>query len=434
MRPAPRLIALLGAWSALAAAALLIEDLEAVWLVSGAALLAASLLDLVRARRGEPPEAERRVAASLPLGNWCAVHLRLTSASARPARISIFDHSPPSADLDGMPQVLVLGAGARAEIAYRIRPRSRGEIAFSRVEMLIRSPWGLWALRRESGEPAVVRVYPDFGTVARYALLAVDNRTSQLGIRRRPRRGEGIELHSLRDYREGDALRQIDWKATSRRRKLISREYQDERDQQIVFLLDCGRSMRSLDRGQAHFDHALRSLLLLGYIALRQGDSVGLMTFGGVRRWVAPVKGPGAMKALLHGVYDLEASTDASDYAEASTRLMGRLRKRALVVIVSNLRDEDGSELAASLRLLRRRHLVLVASLREPALDRALDEPVVTFEDALRAGAIHDYLIARRRAHRSFAGRGIETFDVVPADLPISIVNRYLDIKRSGAL
>ena len=90
--------------------------------------------------------------------------------------------------------------------------------------------------------------------------------------------------------------------------------------------------------------------------------------------------------------------------------------------------------MSSALRLLRRRHLVLVASLREAALDRALESPVTAFEDALRAGAIHNYLAARSAAHRAFAGRGIGILDVPPARLPISIVNRYLDIKRSGAL
>src|SRR5262249_28255577 len=160
----------------------------------------------------------------------------------------------------------------------------------------------------------------------------------------------------------------------------------------------CGRSMRSIDRGEAHFDHALRSVLLLSYVAVRQGDAVGLLTFGGVDRWLPPVKGPGAMKSLLHAVYDLETTTQAADYTAAATRLMSRLRKRALVVVVSNLRDEDGSELASSLALLRRRHLVMVASLREAALDEALERPIVGLDDALRAGAIHHYLDARRQA------------------------------------
>jgi len=434
MIPGRRLVLLLLLLAATALAVQLVDGSVPLWTGSLAALGAAAIADGARARRVEAPEASRRVSATLPHGNWCPVRLRLRNTGRRAVSLEIFDHHPPDADCDGLPQRIVLRPGTWAEIAYRIRPRRRGEMDFGRVEILADSPWKLWRFKRWAGAGEKVRVYPDFGLVARYAIMAVDNATSRLGIRRRPRRGQGMELHSLRDYRSGDSLRQIDWKATSRRRKLTSRQYQDERDQQIVFLLDCGRSMRSLDGGEAHFDHALRSLLLLAYVALRQGDAVGLMTFGGVERWIAPTKGPGAMRTILHGVFDLETTRSASDYAEAAMRLMGRQRRRALVAVISNLRDEDGSEMASSLRLLKRRHLVLVASLREAALDHVLETPVADFEDARRVGAVHHYLNARRLAHQAFAGRGILSLDVVPTDLPISIVNRYLDIKRSGAL
>lgn len=405
--------------------------------MTGASGLVLMLLavDAVRARREPAIEAEREVAAVLPLANWTRVAVRLEASRAqRPLALSVFDHHPDAGEMRGLPVELTLAPGGQATVGYRFRPARRGELRFADVDVRIRSPWGLWQSRQRVGEGQTVRVYPDFKSVQRYAILAVDNAVSRLGVRRRQRRGEGMELHQLREYRQGDALRQVDWKATSRRLKLISREYEDERNQQLVFLLDCGRSMRAVDGGVAHFDHALNSLLLLTYVALRQGDAVGLLTLGGATRWLPPQKGPAAMGAMLEAVYDLETTTLAPDFSAAATSLMARQRRRALVVLITNLRDEDGDEVGSALRLMRRRHLVLLASLRERVLDETLSGEVDDFLDALRLGAVHHYLEARRRPFELLTGRGVLAFDVVPERLPLAMVNRYLDVKRTGAL
>ena len=287
-----------------------------------------------------------------------------------------------------------------------------------------------------------MKVYPNFAAVAKYALLATDQRLSQLGVLKKRRRGEGLEFHQLREYRVGDASRQVDWKATSRMRKLISREYQDERDQQVFFLLDCGRRMRALELeggdGLSHFDHALNAVLLLSYVALRQGDAVGLLSFAGDRRFLRPRKSVATVNRLLNELYDLDATPRAPDYLEAAREAMVRLPKRSLVVVVSNVRDEDDETLAPALKLLQKRHLVLLASLREQELDRVLDpkagEPVQDFQGALRAGALHEYLRHRRAAFERLRGLGVQTLDVVPGRLAVSLVNRYLELKGAGRL
>jgi uncharacterized protein (DUF58 family) len=284
------------------------------------------------------------------------------------------------------------------------------------------------------GEPTVVRVYPNFKAVAQHALMAVDAQVRQMGVKRQRQRGAGLDFHQLREYRVGDVLRQIDWKATSRQRKLISREYQEERDQRVVFVLDCGRRMSARDGDLSHFDHALNAILLLAYVAIRQGDSVGLLTFSGMDRWLPPVKGAGGMTTVLNQVYDLDTTLEPSDFLEASYRVMRHMPKRALVVLVTNLREEDSEELQPALHMLRRRHLVLLASLREQVIDERLDRPVERLQDALQVAMATQYVAERRRVHESVGGFGIQVLDVSPSGLPPALVDRYLDLKSSGAL
>src|SRR5690606_35164148 len=141
-------------------------------------------------------------------------------------------------------------------LTYRVRPEHRGLFSASHCEVRLYGPLGLWRQRRLLPLESQARVYPDFTRLHGASLMAVDSWLSRLGVSRHPRRGLGLDFHQLRDYREGDTLRQIDWKATARKRSPIAREFQDERDQQILLMLDCGRRMRSQDGTLSHFDHA----------------------------------------------------------------------------------------------------------------------------------------------------------------------------------
>lgn len=432
MSPSRRMLALASLVLALGLAAAFLPALLPGWW-AGLALL--GLLAAVDAGAVLGPfDATRAVPQTLAIGTRHAVLVELANRGRRAARLRVFDHVPAGLGANGLPRAFRLEPGARASFEYGIAPSERGEHRIGRLELVASSALGLWRRRIRAGADQHVRVYPNFRAVSRYALLAAANRAGELGVRRRPLRGEGLEFHQLREYRHGDSLRQIDWKATARLRRAISREYEEERDQQIVFLLDCGRRMHARDGALSHFDHALDAVLLLAHVALRQGDAVGLLTFSGAPRWLAPRKGAKQLARVLNSVYDLQSSARASDYLAGAQQLATRLAKRALVVVVSNLRDEDDEDLLLAARLLGRRHLVFVASMKERALSAALETRVRDLDSALTVAATHQYLLARRRAHERLRKSGILTLDAEPHELAVALVNGYLDVKASGVL
>ena len=399
------------------------------------ALLLLSLLDGARLRRQPSPRLQRQLPGSLALGRWGEVRIMLNHDHPTPLRIELFDHVPAGLAFADLPQALALQPGEDSELTYRVRPMSRGHFRYEHCEVSLPSPWGLWSERRYLELTDTTRVYPDFARLYGGQLLAVDNWLSQLGVRQRQRRGLGLEFNQLREFREGDSLRQIDWKATARQRTPIAREYQDERDQQIVFLLDCGRRMRSQDGELAHFDHALNACLLLSYVALRQGDAVGLCTFASEQpRFLAPVKGQGQLNVLLNSVYDLNSTQRSTDYQAAASQLLARQKRRALVVLVTNLRDDDDEALLTAVKRLGRQHRVLVASLREEALDTLRQTPVQTLSEALAYCGTVDYLNARANLHERLAAHGVPVLDARPSDLGPDLVSRYLSWKRAGTL
>jgi uncharacterized protein (DUF58 family) len=285
------------------------------------------------------------------------------------------------------------------------------------------------------------RVYPDFAQIARYAWLAGDRRLAEIGVKTYQRRGEGTDFKHLSEYRVGDPVRRIDWKATLRFDKPIIREYQDERDQCVMLLIDCGRRMRADDRqseiGKTHFDQVLNAVMLLAYVALKQGDAVGAMTFGtpaGSARFFAPQKGIHAVDALMGELYAVQPTLTHSDYVGAAKALMSAHGKRSLVIVVTNFRDEDASELASALKLLRSRHLVLLASLRERIVHELATQPIASAEAALEVASAQLYEQARRDAFNRLAARDALMVDAEPELLGVELVNRYHAVKRAGRI
>jgi uncharacterized protein (DUF58 family) len=374
------------------------------------------------------------VPASLAVGVRTEVAMRVANPGSRMLRFALHDHHPASFEAEGLPRPVALPPGQWSDLRYQVRPVARGEARFGRTELRLLSPLGLWQARRWSGEAQAVRVYPNFRALARYTLLATDNRLSQIGVLQVRRRGEGTEFHQLREYRQGDPQRAIDWKATARTARLIAREYEEEKDQRVLLVIDCGRRMASKDDDLSHFDHTLNAALLLAHVALRQGDAVGMLTMGGVQRYLEPRKSIGAVHSILNRVYDLEPTLAVPDYDRAARDVMRHLRRRALVIVLTNLRDEDDDTLLPALRLLRARHLVVLASLREAIIGRALSARVDSFDRAVTHAAAADYLAMRERVFRRIDAAGVLALDVEPDRLPITLVNRYLELKREGRL
>jgi uncharacterized protein (DUF58 family) len=321
-----------------------------------------------------------------------------------------------------------------AQVFYPVRLLERGEQTFGPVQVRRRSLVGLWDVQARHLGAETVRVYPNYEPVVKMALLAMQHRESPLGLVRRARAGTSRDFHQLRDYRDGDPLAQIDWNATSRRQRLISRDFQEQRNQTVVVLLDTGRRMRALDGELSQFDHALNAILLVAHVALKQGDQVAVKSFGGEERWLPPVKGGHAMPVLLNHLYDYQTTAAPSDFAGAVEQLMARQQRRALVIVLTNLRGEDGKELVPAMQVLQAKHVVLLASLRERTVDEAVTRPVATLDHALKYLAVDHYLSERREILAGLSARGVMSLDVTANELAVALANRYLDIKAAGRL
>ena len=434
MSPTRKLLALAMGWLLLAAVAVWQPALVAAWGWLGGAAVLAAVVDGVWGWRCRPLEVGRRLPGRLAVGEPGEVGLTLRNAGRRVARVGVFDGIPPQAVAESLPWSGEVTAQGEVRLFYQVKVSERGEAVFGPVQVRRASPLGLWWRSSAHLAPAAVRVYPNYAPVVRFALLAMQHRASPLGIVRRARAGSSREFHQLRDYRDGDPPAQIDWKASSRRQRLISREFQEQRNQSVVFLLDTGRRMRAMDGGVSQFDHVLNAMLLVAHLALRQGDQVAVQSFGGTDRWLPPMRGTHAMPVLLNHLYDYQTTPAPSDFAGAVELLMARQARRSLVILLTNLRGEDGKELLPAMQVLGSRHLVVFASMREEAVQDSLAGAVGSFDVALRFLAATHAVHERREILAGLGAAGILTLDSTAGDFPVALANHYLDIKAAGRL
>ena len=295
---------------------------------------------------------------------------------------------------------------------------------------------GLWHRYYEYPCESQLNVYPDMKQLSKYALLARTNRLSQMGLRRTRRIGQDNEFERLRDYTLDDNYKHLDWRATARRNKLTVKDFQSSQSQRVIFLIDCGRMMTNEVAGLSLLDHSLNAMLMLSYVALQKGDSVGMIAFSDkVHAFVPPRGGMNQMNKLLHASYDRFPELVESRYDQAFLYLSAHCQKRSLVVLVTNLIDEvNANQIHLYLSGLAGRHLPLGVLLRDHRLFDAADLAFPSGEDLYASAAAAEILTWRQQVLTALEHQGVLSLDVFPEDMTAPLVNRYLEIKARHLL
>jgi len=436
--PTPRLVLLALAPLALAVATAFDTALLVPMLAADGGLLLLALLDAALAG-GRSIAVTREAPAVLSVGRANVVRLRLRSTAGRRLDVTVTDDRPPEVAVSDLPARATLAARGRATVAYHLHPSRRGAVELGDHHVRYPSPLGLW--QRQVRLPARdrLKVYPDVTAVRVYELLARQSRENLLVRAVRLRGGEN-EFERLRDYGRDDEYRNIDWKATARRGRLIVREYQQERNQTLVCLLDCGRLMTAESDGLAQLDHALNAVLMLAHVAARGGDQLGLMAFDArVRSYLPPAGGRRAAQRVAQAMYDVHANLVETDFESAFAELGKRLRKRALVVLFTQVIDDISAQaVLRQVRSLRPRHLPLCVLFRDTDLDR-LAEPAAGLAaapdgDLYTAAAAAETILWRDRLVRDLKTGGALVLNVPARQTTPAIINRYLQIKAQHLL
>lgn len=371
------------------------------------------------------------------IGDRSNVLIHIENNSPRDFRLRIKDEYPPEMVLaDEREAKFKIEAHQTAEFTYGLTPPKRGQYKFGKTAVRFLSRLGLVWCQANLNETESVKVYPNMRRAREMELKAL-GANSYLAIQRKSvRRGEGREFESMREYVRGDEMRHISWTATARRSKLITRQYQIERDQTIMIALDGGRLMTGRIGDETKFDTAIHASLALISAATRGGDNCGLMVFGRkVKKFLPPKKGIAQIESVLEALHDLEPELIEPSYPRAFRYISGNLKKRAFVVILTDLVDKESSkELIHSLKLLRPRHLPLVATIGDRDLNATVSEKPLVISDVFTQSAAEEIIRQREAALRQVETLGGLALDVTTQTLAPRLLETYLRVKERGLL
>jgi uncharacterized protein (DUF58 family) len=322
-------------------------------------------------------------------------------------------------------------------ITFAATARARGDWPLGPVVLRIAGPFGFVARTVRIPMDDRITIIPSIAHLHRYQLLALQFRLRELGARNLRRRGAGTNFTGLRDYVPGDDPRHIDWKATARRLRPITREFSIEQGQTVMLVIDAGRLMTQLAGALPRFEYALSSALVLANVAVQSGDAVGLLLFDDqIRAYVPPARGPAAIRAIRDALVPAQATVTEPDYAAAFRTLAARHRRRSLLVIFTDVIDDRSSRsLIAHTTRGAHTHLPLVVALRNDALvTAALPSGRTTTDTLYESVAAEELLSARDEALERMRRAGVSVVDVKPEAMTAAVVNRYLELKGRGAI
>jgi uncharacterized protein (DUF58 family) len=399
-------------------------------------LVAVACVDLLISPGPDDVAIHREISEVLSVGASNPATLTVRNRTGLTLAMTLHDDPGPLCEVDRLPQSVTVGPGKEETIHYSVKPSRRGASEMPAVHLRFPTRLGLWTRHQIRPLSTPIRIYPDIRAVYRYELMARQNRLSEIGVRMVRMPGQGREFERLREFRYGDEIRQIDWKATARQRQLISREFNVERNQNIVIMVDCGRFMRNETDGISYLDRALNSAIMLSYIALGQGDNVSLLAFSNkIERFIRPVRGKPGIQSILRSTYDIQASQNVSDYSLALEYLTTVQRKRALIVLITFVTDElQLRVIGESLKLRSLPYLPLCVLLQDVGLRQMADRIPESDLDAYHTAAAAQVLTGQSHEAASLREAGIMLIDTPPDLLTERLINEYLSIKARNLM
>lgn len=410
---------------------------SAVGLFALLVVLAAMVADVAMLPDRADLDVERMINDTIGVGDAVDGAYQISSRWDRPLYGRVFDNLPARfLETDESFGKLPIPAQGVARQPFSVTGHARGEAPLGAVALTVRTTLGLVARTLHYSPGDRVLVAPSLAGVKRFRWLAVHHRLAAVGVRATRRRGEGRSFARLRDYVVGDDPRYIDWKATARRSQLTTREFTVEQSQTVFLLVDAGRSMTQLAGQYPRFEYALSACLLLADVATTAGDRVGALVFDDRLRALVPAqRGGTALAALRAATIPLQPTLVEPDYATAFRTLAQRQRKRALVVLLTDVIDARTSRsLLAYLARGATRHLVVVVALRNEALLKAAALRGERAKDLYATAAAEELIAERQMALSRMRDAGVVVLDVAPESMAAAMVNQYLELKTRGAL
>jgi uncharacterized protein (DUF58 family) len=380
--------------------------------------------------------AQRSHADRLSNGDENDITLFLENRYGFSADIEVIDEIPHQFQRRDVFFTLKMKASSAQQVHYQLRPLTRGMYSFGQINVFVLTPLGLAKRRYKLGAPADVAVYPSYLQMRQYALLAVANRLSEVGVRRIRRIGHSMEFDQVRSYVPGDDQRSVNWKATARRGDVMVNSYEDEKQQSVYCLIDKGRAMQSPFDGLTLLDYAINATLVMSNIALIKDDKAGLITFSETLGQVVQAdRRSGHLQKLMEILYRQKTKFMETDFERLWAAVRTQVRQRSLFLLFTNFETVEGMQRQLPfLRRMAKDHLLVVVLFENTEIKYLIDTPAETLEHVYRKTIARRFANEKKRIATELGRYGIQTILTPPKLLTANTINKYLELKARGAI
>lgn len=380
--------------------------------------------------------ARREVPERFSNGDENAVTIHLRNGYAIPMRCTVIDELPVELQIRDSSVTVTVPPRRSRDIRYTVRPTERGDYGFGVINVYVTTPLGIVERRYQAEEPTDVPVYPSFKQMQKYELLAASNRLEEVGVKKQRRVGHSMEFDRIREYVPGDDRRAVNWKATARQGDLMVNVYQDERAQPVYCVLNMGRVMEMPFEGLTLLDHSINASLVMANIALRRQDRAGLLTFSHeMGPVVAADRRTDQLQRLQERLYQLDTDFLEADYRQLAQFVRSNVKQRSLLLLFTNFPARSSLERhLPSLRLLARRHPLVVIFFDNTELARLMNRPAASTEEVYVRGMAEKFVHEKQEIVYELRRHGIYALRTPPEQLSVQTINTYLKLKARGVI
>lgn len=380
--------------------------------------------------------ARRNTFEKLSNGDDNPIQLYIENRYLFPLRIRVIDELPFQLQARNISFDLTIASGKNKTLEYMVKPVKRGEYSFGAVNIYARSPIGFVEKRYCFSQDAMVPVYPSFLQMRQYELLAISNFLTNSGIKKTRRIGNNAEFDLIKEYVPGDEFRTINWKATARKNKLMTNQYQDEKSQQVYSLIDMGRLMKMPFEGLSLLDYAINSTLVISNIAMLKQDKAGVITFSNKVQSILPADRKNVqLQKVLELLYNQKTGYLESDYQALYANIKAKVNQRSLLLLYTNFESLSGLHRQLKyLRRLAKDHLLVVLFFENTELKEVLNKPALTTEGVYNKTIAEKFAYEKKLIVKELEKYGIHAVLTPPKQLSVNTINKYLELKALGRI
>ena len=384
----------------------------------------------------EPFITSRNAPKRLSNGDENTIQVHIESKYPFSIELEIIDEIPHQFQVRNFELKTSIKAEGKKSLKYELLPTERGEYQFGNINLYASSLLGLISRRTKIIQPEKIPVYPSFIQMRKFEMYAISNRLTDIGVKKIRRIGHTMEFDQIREYVPGNDIRSINWKATARSQHLMVNQYQDERSQQVVNVIDMGRVMKMPFDGLSLLDYAINTSLVISNIALLKEDKAGLLTFTNKELTVVkPEKRRIHIQRIQETLYNLDTNFLESNFERLIVGLKTNLNQRSLILLYTNFETLDSMERQLPyLQRIAKDHLLVTIFFENTELSELLTEPADSISDIYVKAVAEQFNYEKRQIVKELNQRGIQTILTPPKELSVNAINKYLEMKARGLI